>query len=368
MNLNVDPETRRQVESLRKKAAELALKLPQLLTVAGNIFTLETQLIETSPAPAASASAVAMGDVAGVPLSLAQENGDKNKKRKAVDSEEVDVLLFGAMPNRKKARKQSKSKPKSKPSPEELGYPRACEFCNDYVLQTPRSKSGHERRCPGKVLDKKEKAAASATTEVADKVAEQQKKKSEEQESGPEKEVVEPNDMPIDIEQPIEHDELSIEKANDDHALPVDSSESDQNSIFHLGRGGGKGRRFLESVKASSMSIDAKDSEDESSLQQEEEEQTEKEQQQQEEEQQNTSNGTGHSKRILAAIDALFGTPERPFAEQQAVKDKNEEQAVDDEKAEQSTQEEKEEQEMDVRGFIGPDGAIEHVQVPMAKK
>lgn len=55
------------------------------------------------------------------------------------------------------------------------GYPKNCEFCNSYQLKTPRSKSGHERKCPGKPKVVKEPAMQMsdlfATTGVSPKPA-----------------------------------------------------------------------------------------------------------------------------------------------------------------------------------------------------
>lgn len=47
------------------------------------------------------------------------------------------------------------------------GYPKNCEFCNNYLLKTPRSKSGHERKCPGKPKAPKDEAALATLTSPA---------------------------------------------------------------------------------------------------------------------------------------------------------------------------------------------------------
>lgn len=138
-----------QVRSLRQQTSELALRVPELLAIAGDLFRVEQLLAQPKPILKATSTTVST-PIVTAPMDAA------SKKLAQISAPEAlavatpsGVVVSGAPPPAPLTIVDSIGKAKKVSKPPPPGWPKPCQYCSKKSIKTPRGLTLHLKTCKG---------------------------------------------------------------------------------------------------------------------------------------------------------------------------------------------------------------------------
>lgn len=135
-----------QVRSLRQQTSELALRVPELLAIAGDLFRVEQSLAQ--PKPTLKATTVST-PIVTAPISATSTKLAQISVPEALAAATPSGVAVSGAPQAPLTIGDAIGKAKKVSKPPPPGWPKPCQYCSKKSIKTPRGLTLHLKTCKG---------------------------------------------------------------------------------------------------------------------------------------------------------------------------------------------------------------------------